>query len=311
MLLSQLSALSGMGVDVMAEIADKSPFVRRVEFREDPTDYSYYPTDAQSQPAFRALGGSYGPDAENPTKQNGTQAFLGGEFTLDKSYKVDAEKGMLNLDLYVRRLYMQRAKSMAEGIDKQTFIGDGSSNSLEGFVTLLDGSANVTGFSSTMVVDAAAGGGLDVTSDTKWSTFLELIDNVLYDVPGANMIACNRTLASKLSTIARNRHALTYDLDEFGYRAGLFNNVPIVPLADGAIANNEAAADAGTDTTSLYIFRWEEVNGVSLVSNNGLEFKEFDELEASVNSKARLELRYNIAIESPDALRRIRYIKAQ
>jgi len=312
MLLSQISTVQGAGVSVLADILEKSQFVRLAQFREDGTDYVKHPATGRSEPDFRAKSGDYGtPEDDNPNVSLGELKFLGKEATLEKSYKIDAEKGLMNLDMYKMRLLKRHAFAMARGIDKVTFNGDGTGSNILGFSELLDGSTNVPGFSDTMVVDADDTDELDITDEANWDTFMELMDELLEDVPNASMIAVNGTLKAKINTIGRNTHALGQAQDEFGNPVDTFNGVPIVRLADGAIPNTEIdAASTDNNTTSLYVIRMSEVDGVCLPSNSGFQFTPFPELEESVNEKSRLELYYDIDIEAPDAIRRLRYLRA-
>src|SRR5699024_9758818 len=107
----------------------------------------------------------------NSTPSLGDLKFLGKEATIDVSYKIDAQKGLTNLDLKRARDRKRHAIAMAKGIDKLTFSGDGSGNNIKGFAKHLDGTTNVTGFTDTMVVDAKANGKLDITDKTNWDAF--------------------------------------------------------------------------------------------------------------------------------------------
>lgn len=312
MLLSQISSVSGRGATVLSDILMKSQFSRLAQFREDGTDYVKHPVTTRSEPSFRAKSGSFTPEDDNPTPSLGELKFLGKEAELDKSYKIDAEKGLLNLDLVKMRLLKRHGFSFGRGIDKLTFSGDGTGSNISGFSVLLDGATNVPGFSSTMTVDAHATSSLDITDSANWDTFMEFIDELLEDVPDSTMIACNGTLKSKINTIGRNTHALGQTQDQFGRPVDTFNGIPVVRLADGAITNTEPDNQATpvNDTTSLYVIRFSEVDGVALASNAGFLFTDFPETQEKVVEKARMELYYDIDIEAPDAIRRLRFIKA-
>lgn len=311
MLLSQLASVQAQGATVLSDLLDKSQFLRLAQFREDGTDYVKHPAQKRDEPGFRAKSGDYGtPENDNPTISLGELKFLGKEAILEKSYKIDAQKGLMNLDLYKRRLLKRHGYAMARGIDKMTFAGDGTGNNILGFSELLDGTTNVPGFTDTMVQDAPDGS-LDLTDSTNWPAFLEILDELQADVPNATMLAANGSLVAKLNTIGRDKSSVGEGRDAFGRPYATYNGIPIARLNDGAITNTEPSGE-GTptnDTTSLYVIRFEEVDGTCLPSNSGFQFTDFPELEASVNEKARMELYYDIDIEAPDAIRRLRYLK--
>src|SRR5699024_7455768 len=121
----------GQGATVLSDLLDKSQFLRLAHFREDGTDYVKHPATQRDEPDFRAKSGNYGtPEDDNPDISLGALKFLGKEATLEKSYKIDAAKGLMNLDLYKRRLLKRHGYAMARGIDKMTFSGDGSGSNI-------------------------------------------------------------------------------------------------------------------------------------------------------------------------------------
>lgn len=307
MLLSQISTLDAQGAAVLRDVLNVSQFARVAEFREDGTDYVKTELKERSAPGFRAKNGSYTPENDNPTPELEALKFLGKEAILDQSYKIDAEKGLLNLDVYKQRLLKRRAFALGRGFDVQTFAGNGSGNNISGFAKILDGSTNVGNFGDTMTISALD---LDMTSESNWNTFLEILDEAIEDVPGANMIAVNGKLKAKLNSIGRKFHSVAETKDAFGEPVMTYNGIPIIRLNDGAIGNDERnAADDADDSTSLYVARFEEIDGVCLSSNSGLRYTPFPELEASVTEKARMEIYYNITIEAPDAIRRVMHLE--
>lgn len=307
MLISQISTLDNAGAAVLRDLLLKSQFIGLADFREDGTDYMIYEMTERANPAFRAKNGSYTPGNDNPSPELGALKFLGKEAILDKSYKIDAEKGDLNLERWKMRLLKRHAYSLARGFDIQTFTGDGTGNNIKGFDQILDGSTNVGGFGDTMTISAAD---MDLTGTTNYDAFQRLLDEAIAEVPGANVITVNAKLAAIINTIGRKSGNLDQSKDAFGRPYQTYNGIAIARLNDGAIGNDERnAADDADDSTSLYIMRMEEVDGVTLSSNSGLQFTNFPELEATVTEKARMELYYNITIEAPDAIRRVMHFE--
>jgi len=268
MLLSQISTLDADGAAVLADVLSVSQFARLAEFREDGTDYVKTELNERSAPGFRAKNGSYTPEDDNPSPELETLKFLGKEAILDKSYKIDAEKGLLNLDVYKQRLLKRRAKALGRGFDVQTFAGNGSGNNIAGFASILDGSTNVGNFGDTMTISA---NDVDLTAEANWNTFLELLDQAIFEVPDANMIAVNSALKAKINSMGRKFHSVSETVDAFGRPVMTYNGIPIVQLAAGSIGVTEANSGATqNDSTSLYVARFEEVVGVCLSSNGGL-----------------------------------------
>lgn len=307
MLISQISTLTGDGAAVLRDFLVKTQFGRLAQFREDGTDYMKYELSERSDASFRPKNGDYGtPEDDNPSPELGELKFLGKEAQLDKSYKIDAEKGDLNLTRYKMRLLKRRAYALARSFDKLSWTGDGTGSNITGLATILNGT-NVGGFGDTFVLD---GNDIDLTNTTNYDAFMRMLDEALEEVPGANVIAVNGKLKSIINTVGRKSGNIDRMKDAFGRPYNTYNDIPVVRLNDGAILNSERnKADTADETTSLYIMRMEEIDGICLSSNSGLQYTGFPELEAKVTEKARMEIYYNWTIEAPDAVRRLEHLK--
>jgi hypothetical protein len=312
--MANLTALSNTptpaGERMLEQIMLTSHFLRRLEFRRDATDYSSYPVTANSlRPAYRAIGADYTPQNQQPELVSAQLKMFGEDLRIDSTFVDDALAGRRSLDIYMLGREAQVAKGFGEDGEKEFVAGSGSGNSLTGFATRLSGS-NVSPWSESFVINASSTA-LSIAAAAGQDQFIELLDQALMEVPGANMLVMNRALGARMQSIARRLHALTWDKDEFGQPAPFYNGIPIITIADGAITNAEPSGDVTpvNNTTSIYAIRTAEFNGLAGVTNEGFKFRDWTDPQPTQSMIARAELRMGLVIEAPDCIRRIRRIR--
>lgn len=296
---------------MLAEIVRTSQLLRLLELRRDATYFTSYPVNADDlKPEARPIGGNYTPQPKQPVPKHHSLTLLGEELTIDPSFVTDAELNLANLAPYMRGREMTVAHTFGEEAERQIVGGSGTGANAKGLSRIVNGTDDVDPFGKTLTIDASANA-LDLTTDAGAEDIVKILRLAVAQVPGANLLLCNREIQAALQGIADKRNALREGYDQFGQVVTRFNGVAIVGLADGAISGDEPSghATAQNSTSSIYVVRSAEYNGFSGVTNNGFSFSDWTNPSETTQSKARAELRFGFVIEKSDAVRRIRWIK--
>lgn len=320
--LSTINSPSGRGRDALGVLLQESPFLAFLEqnggWELDATNFEFSPiSSAFSSIEARAEGGAYtGVDVAPGTKQTGKLAFHGAAVDVDISHKSDAAKGLRDIDVWFAKELKLRIKKFAVAYESMLFNGSGNSNNIKGLKTILSGS-DLPGYTGvTRLVDAQAvtGGSTkscDLTSSNNYSKFIEWLFVKMKDVKNATGLIMNTSLYARMWTIARKEQMLGENRDLFGVPVATFNNIPMIQVLDDTIVNTEpdnTATTALTETTSLYVMAPGEQN-LSLVTNSGLYWMDYDHVENKESGREKFEIRASWKIEEPKSILRIRNIK--
>jgi hypothetical protein len=306
MKIQQLSRVQGRGASLLA-LALSFTFAQifaAVEFREEPTDFFARPGTNSPTAAFRAEGADYAGQLVDIPAEAKALKFFGQTLKIDKSRIIDAEKLMLNLDRQKEYEENRVVSKLARDFAAALFSGTNASNQWHGLGVQVDGSTDVPHYTGNkMTIDA---GSLDVSDSTNDDAFIELLTDALAEVPDANALVMRKELYSKIQSIARRSHGLTWQKNEFGMDVPYFDMVPLYRVPDSAIAL-DATAEAPKDT-SLFVIRFAENDGVAVASNAGFIYEPWEAVPGSQTQKAAVELYGQPVIEADDAIRRIKDI---
>jgi hypothetical protein len=328
--MATLSALSQLdtqrGRQVLALLLQHSPFFRFMEdqsaFAEGATDFTSRPVDAETTVQTRTVGGNYTSGDVTPAAEvPGSLGFHGDSFDVDRSHAADDERGLGGVDAFFRKYFPRRVRDWAKGIERLAVRGSGvddaSGREMEGLLTILDGTSDLSGFPGhTGVVDAVdflstSPNSLDLTDEANWDDFMEGIEQLMYMI-GASGILMNRQLGAKMTTIARENHIRGERRDRFGEPITTYDGTDLVRLNDGSITNTEPdnASEPNNNTTSLVLAAPAE-GSYEVVTNSGVEYDDFDRsvLEEKRSERAQWEIRCENNIEEKWAVLRVRNIK--
>jgi hypothetical protein len=324
--LASLSNLNGSarGQAALGIMLMRSRILRFLEqnsaFELDATNYDYLAVTGTGTLQSRAVGGGFDAAAKvPPARLPGALSIYGDKITIDRTHRADAAAGLRQIDVWMEREAATRVRDVAQKLDPELMNAPGTGTRMKGLATILNGVDDIPGFTGMKgVADArtifgGSGNSFDLTpaaSAAQHDAFIEGLEKALLKVPDATAIKVNQTLASRITTVARRAHMLGEGRDLFGRPVPTFNGVPILAVSDTTITNAEPD-NAGTPTlttTSLYIERPGE-RSLSLVTNEGLYYREWEELEDTVSSQEEFELRIQWKIEDPEAILRVRNIK--
>lgn len=322
--LRQLSNLNGSarGQAALGTVLEQALVMRFLEqnsgFELDATSFDYLPVSGTDNLQTRAIGNGFTATAKTPpARQNGTLAIYGDAVTIDRSHLADAAAGLRDIDRWLEREMQKRVRSTAKGLDGALMNGAGTGTTMKGLSKILNGTDDIPGLTGVKGVGDAATfkstgthKSLDLTDAANYPYFIEGLINELMKVDNVAGIVMNHQLYARMYTIARKEAILGESRDLFGRPVATFNGVPMVPVDATSIPNDEPdnTSTPLTVTTSLYIASPAEM-GLSVVTNEGLYYKEFDQLEAKVSSQEVYELRMAWKIEDDRVVRRVRNLK--
>lgn len=322
--LAQLSAPnilspSGRGNGVLASLLEDNPFLNFLErnsaWELDATNFLWTPTTATSTAPARAINSSFtASDREFPDPIPGVQKIHGDAVTTDITHLRDANAGLGNRNVQLEKDLARRTKRFGLAFTGLLFNGTGSSNTIKGLKNILNGTDNLPGYSVTRVKNAkdvaASGDSLNLADAAGQKRWLELLRTQLSDVNNPTGIIMNRSLWARTESAAFERGMISTTVNEFGVPITRFSNIEIVVVEDGTIALNEPDDNASpvTNTTSCYIMSPGEMR-LSLVSNSGLAYMDWDHIDNAEKGKETWEIGSAWKIETPESILRIRNIK--
>jgi hypothetical protein len=317
------------GNDAIGILLTNSPLLNFLDsmsgFELDATSFDWRPVVAAASLASRAVGGSWSATDVTPaSKQTGALTIQGSRVDVDVSHLADRDIGARDIPVWFAKMLKKELINFAKSYEIQMMLGTGSGTAFKGLKTILDGTTALPGYTGiTRVTNAATYSSdstpksLDITLgatnyDKNIKGLLECLYQAFADMDrGAGMgIAMNAAMYARLQTIARNEHILGEDRTLFGVPVSTFNGIPMVPLTTGAILSTEPddTTTPLTVCTSLYLISPGEMR-TSIVTNSGLEYWEYDFMQAKESGSEKWEIRGAWKIEEPNSVLRIRNIK--
>lgn len=321
--LRQLSNLNGSarGQAALGIILEQALIMRFLEqnsgFELDATTFDYLVVDGQDNLQTRAIGGSFARTAKTPpARLPGQLAIYGDGITIDRSHIADAERGLRDMDTWIEREASRRVRKVAKKLDTALMKDPGTGNTMKGLSVILNGTSDIPGFtgvkgvSNAQAYKSGSHKSLDLTDAANYPYFIEGLIKDLTKVDNPSGLVMNHSLFARMYTIARKEAILGESRDLFGRPVNTFNGVPMYAVDDTSIPNNEPddTATPLTVTTSLYIMTPREM-GLSIVTNEGLYYQEWEHLEEKESKGEMFELRMAWKIEDDRSVLRVRNLK--
>lgn len=246
---------------------------------------------------FRQLNSGYTEGTGTYDKMNEPLVIAGGDLDVDKFF-IDTMGGDQRA---VQEAGKVKALSLAW---TKTFVKGDTSSTEEEFDGL---QARIS--SSYMVAAGAACSG-DAMSLAKLDQTIDLCENPTH-------LLMNKTMRRRLSAAARLSSVggyITYDLDAFGRRVTMYNDLPILIVAKEN-TNTEIMPftevgphGGGVASTSIYVLSLEE-DGVIGLQNGDMDVRDLGELESKPVFRTRVEWYTTMAILRENAVARLWGIK--
>lgn len=320
--LSILKTESGRGRNALGILLESSPFLRYLEgasgWQEDATSFTYEAGEETSTAPARALGSDYTPGTRTrPSLLSSGLRNHGDAVNTDVSLLADAARGLRNADKWLENAVATKMSAFGRKYEYLLFNSPGSSNSIYGLKTILDGTTDIPGYSSwTGVTDAAtitaaSDDSLDISGATNQALFIELLRLQLAEVESPTAIVMSPAVWARINTLAWNLRAVTPGgEDQFGKPILAFDGIPIIQTLPDTLPATEPdnAETPVNNTTSVYIMSPGEER-FSLRSNSGLYYIDHDHMDNSNKGQEWWEIRGAWNIVHKRAVRRIRNIK--
>jgi len=316
MLVSQISKLTGRASGLLAKILEINPLFQYAQFKLDfSTAIHVKDSDTFTSTAARAENQAAQKDAQKPSTAVNNLALYSREIEIDDLRKLDATLGGGDqaLKLFADRRLGGLAVKLGKEIQAHMLAGTNADSQLLGLSTFVKdasaaGQTAALGFTVAELAAMNKNVSLQLNTTANQDALMEMIEQEMANIPGANAIICNTSLGSRLTTIARRHGASGQSLNSFGIPVATFNSIPIIKLPSDCISQTESDG-TNSDCTSLYIARFAEELGVAWSTNSGFYFQDFQDAEGTPSGKARMQFFLNLACERTDALRRLSRIR--
>lgn len=314
--IAQISRLGSRGAALLAKMLEVAPLFRAADFKLDASTHLVVADkDSHTSSAARAEGAALQRDAQAPSPVSRNLALYGREISVDDVRKLDANVGIspAGLRLFADRRLMGLAGKLATEVQDQIFVGSDATNEMLGIADFVKdaaagGQTTKLGFTTAELAAMNTNVSLQLNTSDNQNEFIEMLEREIAKVPGANALICNVNLGARVSTIGRRLGAAGETKDNFGVPVQTFNGIPIVKVPITTITQTESDGN-NVDCTSLWVVRFAEDLGVSIATNSGFYFQDFEEVEAKPNGIARLQFFLNLVCERTDALRRLSRIR--
>ena len=250
----------------------------------------------QSLPSvgFRGINEAYSTSISILNPQSESLKVFGGDLDIDL-----ALLSMLGQEVQTHQV-AQKVKAARLTLEKTIIKGDSTSD-----VNAFDGiQARIPSGSSQLITNSTNGGALSLDK------LDELIDSVDETV-GSPILIMNRTLRRRLSAAGRVASAtgnLRWDADSLGRQQYSYSGVPVIDLdtdaaGDDILQFNETTGSGSTNSSIYCICPGPQ--GVTLISNGGIQTRDLGELDAKPVRRIRLEAYLGMAVFHPRSIARL------
>lgn len=140
---------------------------------------------------------------------------------------------------------------------------------------------------------------------------IEALDQLIDSVEGGSpdILLMNKAIRRRLSQKLRALGSYQTERDDYGNYWVIWNGVPIgvtdFIVQTEAITTGQFSGKTGSNTSSVFAFRFGEGDGVTGIQNGGIETEVWERLEVKDAMRTRLKWYCGLALYSPLAVARI------
>ena len=252
----------------------------------------------QSLPSvgFRGINEAYSTSISILNPQSESLKVFGGDLDIDL-----ALLSMLGQEVQTHQV-AQKVKAARLTLEKTIIKGDSSSD-----VNAFDGiQARIPSGSSQLITNSTNGGALSLDK------LDELIDSVDETVASNGpVLIMNRAIRRRLSAAGRVASAtgnLRWDADALGRQQYSYSGIPVIDLdtdaaGDDILQFNETTGSGSTNSSIYCICPGPQ--GVTLITNGGIQTRDLGELDAKPVRRIRLEAYLGMAVFHPRSIARL------
>jgi hypothetical protein len=278
---------------VIAMFAEQSAWLAAMQFQDIPGNaYGYNQEGALPGVAFRGINESYTESTGIVNPQSESLRIAGGDLDVDLAL-------IKTMGLGVRaRHEALKVKALAADITRALIKGDSETNPRE-FDGLQKRCVN-----SQLISNGSTSGGDPLS--------LANLDNLIEQVPGANVIMIPRALRPRFTAAMRNQAIagnITQTVSDIGRPLTFYNGIPLLPAYpenDGVdpLGFNEAAAGGGSTAASIYAARIGD-GYFRMIQNGTMEVRDLGELQTAPVMRSRVEWLVSPVVEHGRAVARL------
>jgi hypothetical protein len=283
---------------VIEMFAQESDILRVLPFQNIAGNaYSYSREAVLPGIAFRGVNESYTASTGVVNPLTEALTICGGDLDVDRFIVTTQGAGVRSTHerLKVKALAAEWARVFIKG-DSET-----EPREFDGLQKRLTGA---------QLIDAGSASGGDALSLAK-------LDEAIDAVDGATHLFMSKAMRRRMTAAARSTSVggyITYDVDAFGRRVTMYNDLPIlVPYSDNGgtemLAFDEACPGGGSSVgTSIYVLGL-GTGKLSGIQNGTMDVRDLGELDTAPVFRTRVEWYASIALEHGRAAARLRGIK--
>lgn len=270
------------------------------------TAYKYYTEASLPGAEFRAVNASYAESTGAFTSATEGLTILGGDADVDRFLQLTRS------DLVDQRATQveMKARAVAHKFN-DTFVNGNTgvdANSFNGLKTRLTGG---------QLLSAGTNGAAINTDNNTRNAFLDMLDTLIGQVPGCDVLLTNRQILNKYRSAARQLTIGQTTVDTLGRTVDVYNGIPIVDIgnkADGTqiIPQTETQGSA-TDAGSIYAVNFgagAPEQGVVGLTNGGVQVFDLGQLETKPVYRTRIEWFVGLALFGAQPAARLTGVRA-
>ncbi len=314
--IAQVSSLSGRGQGLLEVMIQEAPLLQTAEFKLEGS--SHLVVTGRSKTTDSAARKEGDPGAKNTPTPNTTArnlALYTRNVYIDDVRRNDVAAGLQSVEglrsfgdtqlrVEAKGLASELANEIINGIDANDVGGVYHMLGINQFVkdAAAAGQTARFGFTAAQIAALNKEVTLQLNTAANQDAFVELLEQEIVNVPGANALIMSGPLFARLGTIARRLGAAGETRNSFGVSVKTFANVPMIPVAGLAM---DETYDAVVNAGSIFIVRFAEDTGVQIDTNSGIAFKDFDEVESIPAGMSRIQSFVNLSIRELNSIRRL------
>ncbi len=278
--------------------------------------YGYTQKKLPSMTTFRALNKEYTPNEATVEKKTVELKVFGGAFEIDRVIK-EAEGAYNNMAFQIS----EKIKSAIGTFHNAMINGDASvdANSFDGLDKFLVGQS--TEFNTDVVIDLSTMAKVKENADVFYEALMNLIDST-----GADAIMVNKSMKTKIDTIARVLGYKTESEEAFGRKITKIGNVRIIDLknvvteSEGkavstpiiGVKTREVGGASTTGLTDIYAIKFsaeDGFHGVTLTGDKAIRQYLPDFNTPGAVKKGEVEMVACVALKNSESAGVLRNIK--
>lgn len=318
MLLRQITTENGSQANpALAALAISSmesacPALQLIQFRSVPGNASTDPKNAGINGAgeMRAIDASFTAATTSVPEVTATLRILGDEVKTDQAFERRFSGAGNALGSERARALKKYCLGLGRYLTDQIINADGTGQTITGLKAMATGDQLLSMGTNGALVSH----GSDNTAKKSQQFFLQMLDELIAQVPGAQVLFMDSKLRARMKSIAREYVQVTQVKDAFGQNQELvqYDGLPIINAGkDSAktslIIPHTETKGTSTDCTSVYASAFAEDDDLAFITSTGLSVK--DKGLVGVHYVTSVEMDINTQLFADGAVGRLEGIR--